>query len=177
MVMGKKFYPPSEVGGIMCYNSLVEGSMMKKRKGFTLGEVLIVVVVIGILASLIIPRVMDVPEKSFVQEANHMLSALLRAEQANLAKGDGFIQVTDNTNSAPWQLLGLQPPGVAQVSGSGPKFNYTCEVDAGVNVCWARRPNQNQKWIRAPLYGGGTWSTGSDYSILQNGGAYWIRNS
>jgi type II secretion system protein G len=38
------------------YNNLCEGKKMKTRKGFTLVEILIVVVILGILAAIVIPQ-------------------------------------------------------------------------------------------------------------------------
>ena len=53
---------------------------MKRQKGFTLIEVLIVVVILGVLAALIIPRFLNAPEKAIVAEANQLLGSLIRAQ-------------------------------------------------------------------------------------------------
>lgn len=56
--------------------------MMKTPRGFTLIEVLIVVVIIGVLASLVIPRYFGQNERGYVTEAASNLSALRQAEVA-----------------------------------------------------------------------------------------------
>jgi prepilin-type N-terminal cleavage/methylation domain-containing protein len=57
-----------------------EENVMMGKKGFTLTEVLIVVVFIGILAALIIPRFSGQDERGYVAEAVAHLSALRQAE-------------------------------------------------------------------------------------------------
>lgn len=53
-------------------------SDLKSQKGFTLIEVLIVVVIIGVLAALIVPRMTGQMEKAKVAEATQMLSVMIR---------------------------------------------------------------------------------------------------
>ncbi len=53
--------------------------MKNMRKGFTLVEVLIVVVIIAILASLIVPRMLMQTEKAKAAEALQMIGAIKRA--------------------------------------------------------------------------------------------------
>lgn len=53
--------------------------MNKKKKGFTLVEVLIVVVIIAVLASLVIPRFVNQSSKAKAAEAINMMSTIRRA--------------------------------------------------------------------------------------------------
>ncbi len=53
--------------------------MRNTEKGFTLVEVLIVVVIIAILASLIVPRMLMQTEKAKAAEALQMVGAIMRA--------------------------------------------------------------------------------------------------
>ncbi|MFH1208257.1 MAG: prepilin-type N-terminal cleavage/methylation domain-containing protein [Candidatus Omnitrophota bacterium] len=56
--------------------------MTKVKKGFTLIEVLIVLLSIGALATLVVPRYFAQNERAYVAEAVAMLSALRQAEVA-----------------------------------------------------------------------------------------------
>ena len=50
-----------------------------KTKGFTLIEIMVVVVILGILAALVVPKVMSRPDDAKVIAATHDISALLQA--------------------------------------------------------------------------------------------------
>jgi len=47
-----------------------------KQSGFTLIEIMVVVVIIGILASVVVPRIMDNPDKARVAKAKNDIQAL-----------------------------------------------------------------------------------------------------
>lgn len=52
-------------------------SFLKKHQtGFTLIEIMVVIVIIGILASVVVPRVMDNPDKARAAKAKHDIQAL-----------------------------------------------------------------------------------------------------
>jgi len=70
--------------------------MGKNQRGFTLTEVLIVVAIIGLLASLVMPRFFGQNERGIAAEAVAMLSAIRQAEVAyNL---ENSVYTTDLTN-------------------------------------------------------------------------------
>ena len=48
----------------------------KKQSGFTLIEIMVVVVIIGILASVVVPRIMDNPDKARTAKAKNDIRAL-----------------------------------------------------------------------------------------------------
>jgi prepilin-type N-terminal cleavage/methylation domain-containing protein len=108
---------------------------LKRKMGFTLIEVLIVVVIIGILAALILPRMLSQPEKAVVAEANQFLGVLKRA-QTNLADSQGadaFVAVASvsptavtNTN---WQALGMKDLDTTS------RFSYTCTATVAMAGC------------------------------------------
>ena len=54
--------------------------MKIKRRGFTLIEILIVVVILAILAALILPKLLSQPEKAYIAEASQMLGTMVRQE-------------------------------------------------------------------------------------------------
>ncbi len=49
---------------------------LTKQSGFTLIEIMVVVVIIGILASVVVPRIMDNPDKARVAKAKNDIRAL-----------------------------------------------------------------------------------------------------
>jgi len=50
-----------------------------RRRGFTIIEVLVVVLILGILASLLVPRIMDAPDKAKVVEAKTNINVIVGA--------------------------------------------------------------------------------------------------
>src|ERR1700691_3209593 len=54
-------------------------SPIRKRAGFTLIEVMVVVVILGILAALIVPRVMSRPDDARIVAAKQDITALMQA--------------------------------------------------------------------------------------------------
>ena len=52
---------------------------MRQSKGFTLIEIMVVIVIIGILATLVVPRVMGRPDEARVVSAKHDVSTLVQA--------------------------------------------------------------------------------------------------
>lgn len=147
---------------------------MKHKKGFTLIEILIVVVILGILASMTLPRFLAQPEKATVAEANQMLGAMMRGQQANIDTGGAFVKIDSNTDATQWNKIGMKPlSGVGVASGTGPKYDYTC-TSAGSSpdyigsYCKAARKDAANKWCQVNI--SGSWSAGSEYTVMSNGG-------
>ena len=95
--------------------------MMKTKKGFTLTEILIVVVIIGVLASLVIPRFTNQSERGVVAEAVQMLSAIRQGEVSYALENSGSYLDMDTTvagDDAKWAQIGIDKPPTTN-------FNYT----------------------------------------------------
>ena len=64
-------------------------SAIHSQKGFTLIEVMVVVVILGVLAAFIVPRVMDRPDEARIIKAKQDMRALTSA--LNLYRLDNFV--------------------------------------------------------------------------------------
>jgi len=107
--------------------------MLKGKKGFTLLELLIVLVVIGVIAGLMFPVLAIQVEKHRAQEA---LTALGTVKEAMVKYNQ-----TDGGNSyaaASFATIGFDPNAVA--AGQTPIFTYTLSnLAVGTFTCTAQR--------------------------------------
>ncbi len=80
-----------------------------RHAGFTLIEVMVVVVILGILAAIVVPRVMDRPDAARITKAKQDIRALESA--LNLYKLDNFVYPTTDQGL---QALVSKPAGTPE---------------------------------------------------------------
>lgn len=76
-------------------NFLSEDSMLRNTKGFTLIELMVVILIIGILAALAIPKFTSASEKAKVTEAPTIMASYENAQLARLAETGALGAVAD----------------------------------------------------------------------------------
>ena len=95
----------------------------RSEKGFTLVELMIVVVIIGILASIAIPKFSALIGKTKVTEAKTLLRSIISLEQAYYMANSAYEGFPVDTDEP---LIGFEQPPVASR-----RFEYKFDVDPG----------------------------------------------
>ncbi|MEI7751127.1 MAG: type II secretion system protein [Candidatus Omnitrophota bacterium] len=121
--------------------------MFKNKKGFTLIEIMIVVIILAIMATLILPRMLSAPESAYLAEANAMLGGLSRAQDTYMqltgstasgntvsACGSGTACAVGSADAATWAKLGMEAPSTQS------RYAYNCDS----TNCYARRSINGQ---------------------------------
>ena len=72
---------------------------LRNRQGFTLIELMIVVVIIGILAAIAIPKFNNASARAKEKEADGILSQLYRLQETYKAEKGGYATALTGTNS------------------------------------------------------------------------------
>jgi prepilin-type N-terminal cleavage/methylation domain-containing protein len=95
-------------------------SKFHNRRGFTLIELMIVVVIIGILAALAIPRFMAATSKAKQSEAKGILKQAYTMQRTYFQQHGLYLPAAGN-GDANWATLGVEIPATAV-------YTYTCVV-------------------------------------------------
>lgn len=115
------------------------------KRGFTLLELIIVIIVIGILASLALPRYMKVSERARAAEAKNILGVLRRAQMIYIAQYGNYSDAMDDLAveiTTPKYFV--DPPTL--VAGDGGTLAYMVRNDleaGGVFIGYTYSINEN----------------------------------
>lgn len=114
---------------MMCYQ--------KKPKGFTLIEVLLVVAIIGVIATLSMTNYYKAVERTHLMDAVSALKMIHKAQQMYFVKNEQYFpRITDDDNRPLGQINQALNLGLY-----GNDFDYVCSHGAGADffVCTATR--------------------------------------
>lgn len=80
------YFPPRRYLFAVAPESFKRGGYMKKNSGFTLTEVVIVIIIVGILSIISVPIYRDHVSKSIAVEGQALLSEVIAAQEIHLAR-------------------------------------------------------------------------------------------
>jgi prepilin-type N-terminal cleavage/methylation domain-containing protein len=142
-------------------------SLSKKQRGFTIVELLIVIVVIGILATLVIVTFTGIQQKARDTKRKTDINALDSHTEAFYAQ-NGYYPTYAHLTDATWRSTNMKgldpsaltdPKGGAIASGAGDGthygYNVTCSSGTDETTCTSFT-------LTATLEGGGTYTKQSN---------------
>ena len=147
-------------------------SLLKRQKGFTIVELLIVIVVIGILATLVIVTFTGIQQKARNTKRQTDINAVNSHVEAYYAQ-NGYYPTLAHLNDATWRgtnMKGLDPDALKDPKGSAStlvaapaanSYAYAVTDDAGAS-CATDETTCAKFTLTATLEGGGTYAKQSN---------------
>ncbi len=127
---------------------------VKVKQGFTLIELIVVIIIVGILAAVGLTQYTKMVEKGRAAEARVVLGSLRTAEVAEYNENGAYLAVAS---------LGVAAPTACATTHY---FSYTCATDTG--TCTANRCSTGGKTPNATTYNkilsiAGVWTGSAGY--------------
>ena len=123
-------------------NVILYPGVLAMNRGFTLMEIIIVVVILGIMASLAIPKVIGPNERVRASEGFHILSVLLNAQRSySLENANNYATALSSLDVTFPAAANFNAPTVANNAAAVASIvrnngNYTLSInDTGVISC------------------------------------------
>ena len=114
-----------------------------KKQGFTIIELLVVVIVLGVLASVAVPKLFSLMSKAKVSELSFSAGTYIKLQE---------VHIHEHSKGGSWQSIGFKSPaGNSSGKANTPTFeydatqttyNWTATTIVALNSC-----KQGQKWF------------------------------
>lgn len=138
---------------------------IRNQEGFTLVELLIVIVILGVLAAMVVPRMLRQTAAADTAEAIQMLGAIRRQAVSRIDAGTAVPAFDTSVSTAAgsaWETLGMGPLPANR------KFNY---VDAGPSTdATASLIGGTANETLTINYNTGLFTCGTDYDAITDSG-------
>ncbi len=99
-----------------------------KKQGFTLIELMVVIVIMGILAAVAVPKLFGMIAKSKASEVGPAAGTYIKLQDA---------YVSESNTLGTWQLIGYVAPGASTASQASPSttnFTYYGSISAATSI-------------------------------------------
>lgn len=128
---------------LLSYPLKARGNFMKQKRSFTVVELIVVIIIIGILASLAIPQYITVVERGKVAAAKAKLDIIRKTEAIYHTIDGSYTSDDDDLATEVPEVSGI----FSSTSDNDPDWNYGISIVAANNTftVTATRSNSNYK--------------------------------